>query len=323
MLDLHRAGTQLRLPGTARPVARHGSDVRPSVSRGRQRPHSGVSRTSARFHDREEHPNDTLLMLDVETVPDPALIPADWPADRFPKPLWHKVVAISVVEAAVGWDAGSLSETYEVRSCRSGGEPDWDEVRLLRAFWKLFESSRHRIVTWNGRAFDMPVILARSLVHGLSAPAWFQRGTRWANYGHRHAQEWHLDLMDAMSAFGAAPRLTLEEAAAAVGAPGKMGEHGAGVADLVSRGEIARVRAYCETDVANLFVVFLRWAYLTGRVDAGSHDEAIDGLLRRLDEDGAERPHLAAFAREWRRNAERVPPYVGRRSQDGMRTCRD
>lgn len=265
----------------------------------------------ARRRDNEEACNDALLMLDIETVPDPVLMPADWAADRFPKAPWHQVVAISVVEATVGRDAATGFETYELRSCRTGGEPGWDEARLLRAFWRLFEDGRYRLVTWNGRAFDMPVVLARSLMHGLAAPSWFLRGTRWANYCHRHAQEWHLDLMDAISSFGASPRLTLEEASAAVGAPGKMGEHGSCVADLVARGEIGRVRAYCETDVANLYVVYLRWAYLTGRTDAAGHDAAVEGLLRYLNEEGATRPHLAAFAREWARNGRCAPMRVG------------
>jgi 3'-5' exonuclease len=273
---------------------------------------SAGPRRPVRRRDNEEACNDTLLMLDVETVPDPVLMPADWTSDRFPKAPWHQIVAISVVEVGVERDAATGFETYALRSCRSGGEPGWDEARLLRAFWRLFEGGRYRLVTWNGRAFDMPVVLARSLMHGLAAPSWFLRGTRWANYGQRHAQEWHLDLMDAISSFGASPRLTLEEASAAFGAPGKMGEHGSCVGDLVARGEIGRVRAYCETDVANLYVVYLRWAHLTGRTDAAGHDAAIEALLLYLEREGAARPHLAAFAREWARIGRRVPMRVGR-----------
>ena len=270
-----------------------------------------------RRRDFDEGSPDTLMMLDIETVPDPILTPADWPADRFPKAMWHQVVAISVIEAGVGRDAGTGVETYELRSCRSGGEPGWDEARLLRAFWRLFEGGRYRLVTWNGRAFDMPVVLARSLMHGLAAPAWFLRGTRWANYGQRYAQDWHLDLMDAISSFGAASRLTLEEAAAAVGAPGKMGEHGSCVAELVARDELSRVRDYCETDVANLYVIFMRWAHLTGKTDAAGHDAAVEGFLRYLDAEGPARPHLAAFAREWRRTGSRAPMHVGRTTGSG------
>jgi 3'-5' exonuclease len=59
-------------------------------------------------------PHDRLLCLDIETVPDAELVPADWPADKFiPNPMWHRVV----------------------EGCRSGGEASYDEQKLLQAYW--------------------------------------------------------------------------------------------------------------------------------------------------------------------------------------------
>lgn len=243
--------------------------------------------------------HDALLVLDVETVPDAGLVPADWPADRFPKNAWHRVVAVSFVTADIlrGPDG---REGYALTACRSGGEPDWDEKRLLGAFWRFFAAGRYRVVTWNGRAFDMPTILARSMIHGVDASAWFRRGSKWEGYRHRFALDWHTDLMDAMSEHGAAQRMTLEEAAATIGLPGKLGEHGSHVAALVDAGELDRVRAYCETDCLNTFVLYLRWAHLTGRMDAASHDHAIAGVTHLLDGARGDRPHLGRFLDAWR-----------------------
>ena len=36
---------------------------------------------------------------------------------------------------------------------------------------------------------------------------------------------------------------------------------------MVKRGEIDNVRAYCEGDCLNLFVLYVRWAFLSGRID--------------------------------------------------------
>ncbi|MBZ6416861.1 MULTISPECIES: 3'-5' exonuclease [Methylobacterium] len=185
-----------------------------------------------------------LLVLDIETVPDEEKVPADWPSDRFPKAAWHKVVAVSFVEAAIARDAATGTEAYQIRSCRSGGEPGWDEERLLRAFWKFFAAGRYRVVTWNGRSFDLPTLLLRSLMHGIAVPSWYRRGTKWDGYGRRYDVDWHADLMEAMAKYGACARLTLEEAAGLVALPGKLGEHGSQVAAMVARGEIGRVRAY-------------------------------------------------------------------------------
>lgn len=126
-----------------------------------------------------------LLCLDIETVPDRDLIPADWPEGEFVrKPVWHRVVAISFVEARIE-RTGEGSEAYVVECCRSGGEAGWDERRLLQAYWRHFASRRARIVTWNGKGFDLPVLRLRVMMHGIPAEGWFTRGTKWESYTQR------------------------------------------------------------------------------------------------------------------------------------------
>ncbi|MGU3340783.1 3'-5' exonuclease [Methylobacterium mesophilicum] len=264
----------------------------------RRRPLAAGDHHAARAGAAHRGGHDALLVLDIETVPDPRLVPSEWPGDRFPKNPWHRIVAISFVTADIVAGPGG-TEGYAITACRSGGEADWDEAHLLDAFWRFFARGRYRVVTWNGRSFDMPTILARSMMHGIAAPAWFRRGTRWEGYRHRYALDWHTDLMDAMSEHGGAARLTLEEAAALLGLPGKLGEHGAEVAAMVKAGEMDRVRAYCETDCLNLFALYLRWAHLTGRADADAHDCAILGLAGYLEQGRAVRPHLGRFKDAW------------------------
>ena len=146
----------------------------------------------------------------------------------------------------------------------------------------------------------MPTILARSMMHCVEAEPWFRGGNRWEGYRHRFATDWHTDLMDAMSEHGAAQGLGLEEAAALVGLPGKLGEHGSHVADLVEAGELDRVRAYCETDCLNTFVLYLRWARLTGLTGAAAHDRAVAGLVEYLETQRGRAPHLGRFLDAWR-----------------------
>ncbi|ACK86390.1 conserved hypothetical protein (plasmid) [Methylorubrum extorquens CM4] len=266
-----------------------------------------AERRAARGDFDAARPHDALLALDIETVVDAGLLPSDWPADRFPKPAWHRVVAVSFVEAKLVESREGQGEAYRIVSCRSGGDPNWNEERLLRTFWRFFEAGRYRIVTWNGRAFDIPTLLMRSMLHGIAAPSWFRRGTRWAGYGSRFESEWHVDLMDAMACFGATSRMTLEEAAAMIGLPGKLGEHGSEVGGMVERGEIERVRAYCETDCLNLYLLYLRWAHLTGRTLAADHDEAVGDVLRLLDDERGAKAHFGAFADAWRQLPGRTP----------------
>lgn len=254
--------------------------------------------------------HDTLWCLDVETVPDRDLVPEDWPADQFiAKGIWHRVVAISVVEASVV-RAGNGGERYEVRCCRSGGEAGWDERRLLRAFWKSFAAVGPRLVTWNGRRFDMPTLRLRAMMYGVPADGWYVPGDRWSGYTHRFAADWHCDLMEELADHGAATRLALQDVAVAMGLPGKVGGHGSEVAEMVARGQLEAVRAYCEGDVINLFALYVRWSLLTGRTDAAGHNHSMDSLAACLAGGRAQRPHLGEFLDRWRSSARPVPATV-------------
>ena len=62
--------------------------------------------------------------------------------------------------------------------------------------------------------------------------------------------------------------MSLDDVALAIGLPGKIGGHGSEVEAMVQRGEIYNVRAaYCEGDRLDLFVLYVRWALLSGRID--------------------------------------------------------
>ena len=62
-----------------------------------------------------------------------------------------------------------------------------------------------------------------------------------------------------------------------------------------ARGEIERVRAYCERDCLNLFALYVRWALLAGRTDAAGHDASLASLVRCPEDEREARPHLGPF----------------------------
>ncbi|WP_448208151.1 3'-5' exonuclease [Azospirillum sp. sgz302134] len=254
--------------------------------------------------------HDTLLVLDIETMADPQILPADWPAAKFPPPHCHQIVAVSFVEAVI--ERSYDVERYRITACRSGGELDYDEERILRGFWKRFVKTRPRVVTWNGRGFDLPVMRLRSMVYGITAAAWFQSGDRWNNYAARYQPDWNCDLMEQLADYGAGQRIGLQDISSLLGLPGKAGfGHGSEVADMMARGELEKVRAYCESDVLNTFLAYLRWALLTGRTDPAGHNASVDALADYLAAEREARPHLGEFLDRWRASprpyAMRVP----------------
>lgn len=76
--------------------------------------------------------------------------------------------------------------------------------RFLSGFWNLIDRQRPRLITWNGRSFDAAVLKQRSLIYGLTAYHWHRTDPRFG-YDYRYQTNWHCDLMDALSDYGASP----------------------------------------------------------------------------------------------------------------------
>lgn len=202
----------------------------------------------------------------------------------------HRVVAISVV----------LRRADSV-SVWSLGEPNADEAEIIRRFYDGIEKYTPTLVSWNGSGFDLPVLHYRALRHGLSAPRYWETGAddqsfRWNNYLSRF-HERHTDLMDVLSAYQPRATAPLDEIAQLLGLPGKMGHSGAEVWEQFQQGNLEGIRNYCETDVLNTYLVYLRYEVMRGNLDdAGYRRET---KLVRDTLAAANRPHLNAFLAAW------------------------
>jgi predicted PolB exonuclease-like 3'-5' exonuclease len=148
------------------------------------------------------------------------------------------------------------------------------------------------------------------MMHGLAAAAWFTGTGKWGSYAQRYAPDWHCDLMDQLSDHGACRNLALQDVAVALGLPGKIGGHGAEVAAMVERGELEQLRAYGAADCLNLFVLYVRWALLTGKTEIAGHNASLESLVRCLEEERGGRPHLGEFLDRWRASARPMPMLV-------------
>lgn len=245
--------------------------------------------------------SDFVMVFDIETVPDQE-VPE---SDGFPKPTSHKIVAISFVEAQLV--GGGPDRHLEILSVRSGGEIHYSERELVAGFFQHIEKRKPRLVTYNGRGFDIPVLRYRALKHGVSAP-WFAKGdSRWESYGSRYSVEWHCDLMDALADFGAVKASRLEETCRMLGVPGKLGVDGSMVKDMVDAGRLKDVRDYCELDVLSTFLVFLRFALFRGELTPAGHHKSEQKLREYLQLGRSERPHLGTFLDAWAGGAPSLP----------------
>jgi predicted PolB exonuclease-like 3'-5' exonuclease len=238
-------------------------------------------------------PREPIVVFDIETVPDGD----HHTTDDMPKVLFHKVVAISYLKANVA--QGLDGRYFSVDMLRTGGDVASSEKDLLAGFWHFIEKSKPRLVTFNGRGFDLPVAKYRALKHGITAP-WFAQGEgKWENYSGRYSIDWHCDLMDALADFGASKASKLSEICDLLGVPTKLGLDGSMVKAAVENGRLAEVRNYCETDVLATYLVFLRLALFRGELTPSGFQASIANLKAYLAAERAARPHLGEFSDAW------------------------
>ena len=228
-----------------------------------------------------------LLVVDIETIPDRPL----HQGDSFPKPPLHQVVVVGFVHAAIL--PSPQGERYQLRAVHAVSSQD-DEASVLRSFFALGQRMRPRIVTFNGRGFDLPVLKYRALKHGLPA-AWIHH----RDYTYRFNHQWHCDLLEVLSDFGASTRPSLAELSGLLGVPTKLGIDGAAVEGEVASGNLQAVSDYCETDVLATYLLYLRYALQTELLDADGYNASTSEVADYLEEHQHKRPHLQAYLSAW------------------------
>ncbi len=215
----------------------------------------------------------------------------------FPRQPFHKVVAISFLEADLERDGSG--EAYLLRELRSGGETGFDEETLLKGFFQHFERLKPRLVSYNGRGFDLPVLKYRAMKYGISAPWLHQGGDKWNSYTSRYSSDWHCDLLEVLSEYGASARVKLDEVCSVMGFPGKFGVDGSKVASMYDDGRIQEIRDYCETDVLNTYLVYLRVMHHKGTLSNEAYNRGVADIVSLIEVEGEKRPHLAEFMDAW------------------------
>lgn len=215
------------------------------------------------------------VVLDLETVADLSrwTPPADKP-DPF-APTWaHRVI---VAGYAV------LTQSYEFVELDSfglglSGTPDEQERALLFGLSMLIAKHRATVVSYNGRRFDLEVIVQRSYCHGVPLP-WYYKNREARK---RYSEDGHLDLCDQLSDMGAGSYFSLDVAAKMLGLPGKVDVDGSQVGAMYAAGEIDAIERYCLCDVAQTALVLLRYRRIQGTLKGAEAEARAAALIARF-----------------------------------------
>jgi len=212
---------------------------------------------------------------------------------------FHKVVAISAVIAK---EFGEFDRVNTIE--------EESEAEIIAAFLHFINKHNPRLVTFNGRTFDIPMLMVRALKYNLSCPAYFEQENkeisknRWENYRSRYSELFHLDLLDSLSHYGAARGLKLDTLCQMAGIPGKFDVSGSQVLDLYYQGERERIKEYCESDAINTYLLFLKYELLKGELDRKRYRELLEKMEGKFP---TERSYSEVFLTFLRREIDGCP----------------
>lgn len=181
------------------------------------------------------------------------------------------------------------------------GEATDPESELIRRFFDGIERYTPQLVSWNGGGFDLPVLGQRALIHGVVAARYWDWGDddrefRFNNYLARFHTR-HVDVMDVVAQYQPRASAGLDAMARLCGFPGKLGMDGAEVGAAIAAGRIHDVRAYCECDVLNTYLVYQRFRLMRGEVDGDGYARELALVRERISASDA--AHWRAFLARW------------------------
>ena len=204
----------------------------------------------------------------------------------------QRVVAISAV-----------LHTRDYFRIGSFGNLESNEADLIEAFFKCLDKYQPILVSWNGSGFDLPVLHYRALLHSVSSPSYWNIGDngdasfRWNNYLSRYHYR-HSDLMDILAGYQGRSNAPLTEIALMLGLPGKLGMDGSQVWDYFLQGKLEAIRNYCETDVLNTYLIYLRFELMRGKLTLEAYRQACNETRKYISQE--KKPHFEEFTKIWK-----------------------
>lgn len=243
-----------------------------------------------------------LCVFDCESVPDTALLrdiygysgsdleicemafkaQKEATGSEFLPIAFHKIIAISAVACD---DFGRFIKVGNF------AQDSQDEGAILGEFLSYLNKNNPKLVSFNGRNFDLPAIMIRAIKYNLSAEGYFEidnakhNKNKWDNYRARYSENFHIDLLDSFSSFGAARGIKLDVICKMAGIVGKFDTHGDDVYRLFFAGEYEKIAQYCQSDVLNTYWLYLKYQLLQGKIGLFEYGDLLNIFLEKLPKD--------------------------------------
>jgi predicted PolB exonuclease-like 3'-5' exonuclease len=241
-----------------------------------------------------------LCIFDIETIPDIELIKKHYKIQSDGKDACNEAFEIQkektgssflpiqfhksiVISAVIADEYGNFQKVNSIIKD--------SENEILKTFLGFIDRHNPKLVTFNGRGFDIPMIMLRAMKYNIACPAYFDQNnillnkTKWENYRARYSDKFHIDLMDSMSEFGAVRGLNLDTLCMMSNLPGKFDIHGGDVTSLYFDDKIDDIAQYCESDALNTYWLYLKYQILNGNLLLSDYHKVLSHFLEKLPKD--------------------------------------
>ncbi|HKI30737.1 MAG TPA: 3'-5' exonuclease [Gemmataceae bacterium] len=253
-------------------------------------------------------PPTAFLILDTESVPDGRLVArVKYPGeDLTPEEAIAKAQAEARERSLTGSDFLPVTFQYPVAVCvvRVGADfrlqavtcldaPLFRPREIVKKFWLGVGLYRAKMVSFNGRGFDLPLLELAAFRYGYSLRDHVAASRNRYNGN-------HLDLMDWLSNFGAY-RLAggLDLLSKLLGKPGKMEVSGDQVYEMHRAGRHQDINDYCLCDTLDTYFVFLRTRVLSGDLTLEQESQLVREAHEWLTAKASELPQLRPYLANW------------------------
>jgi predicted PolB exonuclease-like 3'-5' exonuclease len=248
-----------------------------------------------------------FLVVDTESIPDGRLLSAvkyagdnlspeaaiaraqsearetNWNQSDFLPVTFQIPVAVCVLRVGADFSLQALS-------CLDA--PQFRPREIVKKFWLGVSCYKAKMVTFNGRSFDMPLLELAAFRYGYTARDYYQNS--------RNRFNGPIDLCDWMTNFGACRMAGgLDLLAKLLGKPGKMGLSGDRVYQMHVEGKFQEINDYCLSDTLDTYFVFLRTRLLTGDITLEQEGELVARAKDLLEAKATEFPSLRRYLDHW------------------------
>ena len=250
-----------------------------------------------------------FLIVDTESVPDGRLLAkVKYPGDTLtPDEAVRKAQAEARAQSRDGSDflpvafqlpvsvcVVRVAADFTLQALKCLDAPEYRPAEIVRQFWHGASCyQRAKLVTFNGRGFDLPLLELAAFRYGYPAREHFYNSRNRYNGN-------HVDLFDWLSNYGACRMAGgLNLLAKLLGKPGKMEVSGDQVYEMHQAGRGREINEYCMFDTLDTYFVFLRTRVLLGELTL-EHERVLEGKARewleaRRDDHPALRQYLDAW----------------------------